>query len=145
MGAMYFFFLSLGGIVFLLSLKVSELRKGAKPFSVMRYRLDVFSRRLSGQLKEWFMHYVNARTIRLILAYLVAIISTEFTLFVRNVSEKVKQSHFWKTVKGKVTPGNNGGAVSAFLRDVAEFKKEAAGEIEKKEKEEQSEEVKNNK
>jgi len=74
---------------------------------------------------------------RLALAYLVANISEYVSLLLG----KLGDSHLFKTIKGKVSPGNGNGPVSEFLRDVAEFKNAAAVEIEKKEEEKKQEKL----
>ncbi|MDO8492109.1 MAG: hypothetical protein Q7S34_00520, partial [bacterium] len=128
MWVFYLFFLSLFGIVILLSLKVWELHRGAKPFSVLRYRLDLFFRRKMEELRG-YQKYLNTKTIRLVLVYLVAMASRYIGLLIG----KIKESRLFQTIKGKVVPGNGNGPVSAFLRDVAEFKKGVAGENKKTE------------
>jgi hypothetical protein len=135
MWVFYLFYFSLLGIIILLSLKVWELKRGAKPFSVLRYRLDLFFRRKMEELRG-YQKYLNTGTIRLTLAFLVAKASKYVSMFF----EKVKESHLFKTIKGKVSPGSGTGPVSAFLRDVAEFKNAAAGESEKKAEEEKKSE-----
>lgn len=123
MTVIYFFFISLLGIVTLLSLKVWELTRGAKPFSVLRYRLDMLFRKKALVIRQW-LHLLNGRTLRLILAFIVANVGE----WLSRVTTRVRESHLFKTVKGKVIPGNGNGPVSEFLRDVAEFKNQATGE-----------------
>lgn len=128
MWVLYIFYTSLSGIIILLSLKVWELKRGAKPFSVFRYRLDLFARRKTEEIRS-YRKYLTAKVFRLALAYVVAMMSEYVSLFL----DKLRESHLFKTIKGKVNPGNGNGPVSEFLRDVAEFKNAAAVEIEKKE------------
>lgn len=112
----YTFFLSLLGIIILLSLKSWELRRGAKPFSVLRYRLDILMRRKTEDFKS-FSRYISWATVRLTLAFLVAKIVDVFNL----IWTKWTNSSLFKLVKGKVLPRATG-PVSAFLKDVADFK-----------------------
>ena len=121
MGAMYVFFLSFGGIVILLSLKTWEISRGAKPFSVFRYRMDIVARKVFEKLRYW-SGYVNTRNARLFLAFLFVKIDQVFN----SLLEKSKQSRIFLFVKGKILPPEGTGTVSAFLKDVAEFKKEAS-------------------
>lgn len=112
----------------LLSLKVWEIRRGGKPFSVLRYRMDILVHKSGEQFRYWWS-FVNTRTFRLILAFLVAKTGQIVSMGVG----KLKESKLFRLVKGKILPPGGAGPVSAFLRDVAEFKKEAAGEAKKQE------------
>jgi hypothetical protein len=74
MATTYLFFLSLFGIVILFTLKVWELKRGSKPFSLLRYKLDLIARKQGQRLKH-YASFVNTKTVRLVLAYIVASIS----------------------------------------------------------------------
>ncbi len=119
----YLFFVSLLGIIVLLSLKVWELKRGSKPFSLFRYKLDLVMRRYTDRLKH-YASFLNTKALRLVLAYVVARVSQG----VSNTVVKLKNTTFFKKVRGKIIPDSHNSPVSAFLRDVAEFKSAAAGE-----------------
>ena len=139
MGLTYVFLASLIGLVILLTLKSWELRRGAKPFSVLRYRLDILMRRKTDNLKE-YAKYISWTTFRLALAFLVAKTTDVFSFFWK----KWTDSRIFKLIKGNVIPKATG-PVSAFLKDVADFKSSSnAGSVEIKD-EIGSEVEKNNK
>ncbi len=116
MGLIYIFFSSLAGILILISLKAWELHRGAKPFSVLRYRLDIIVRRSVENIKL-HARYISWTTARITLAFIVAKIVDFLTL----IWQKLTNSEFFKLIRGKVIPKASG-PVSAFLKDVAEFK-----------------------
>lgn len=126
MTVIYIFFSSLFGISVLMALKVWELKRGAKPFSVLRYRLDIIVRNIALKIRS-YTKYLSVRTFWLTLAFMVAKLSKIVSIFVG----RIKMSKTFRLVKGKILPQGGGGAVSAFLKDVAEFKREAVGESEK--------------
>ncbi len=112
----YTFFASLFGIIILLSLKTWELQRGAKPFSVLRYRLDILMRRQAEDFKS-YGKYISWTTARLVLAFLVAKTTDILTI----IWKKWNESKLFMLIKGKIIPRATG-PVSAFLKDVAEFK-----------------------
>jgi hypothetical protein len=111
------------GIVILFTLKVWELKRGSKPFSLLRYKLDLIARKQGQRLKH-YASFVNTKTVRLVLAYIVASISRGVSVLM----SKVRETRAFKVIRGKIIPDNHNSPVSAFLRDVAEFKNAAAGE-----------------
>lgn len=121
------FLASLTGISVLLIFKVWELKRGAKPFSVLRYKLDIIVRSVAGKFRS-YSKYITFRNLRLTLAFLVA----KFSKIVSMLVGRIKSSKFFRMIKGKIMPKGGDGPVSAFLRDVAEFKREASGESENK-------------
>ena len=137
MGIIYIFFSSLVGIMILISLKAWELHRGSKPFSVLRYRLDILVRK---SVENFKMHsrYISWATARITLAFLVAKMVDFMTL----LWQKITNSEIFKIIRGKVIPKASG-PVSAFLKDVAEFK--SAGVVGSEEiKKEFEKEVENN-
>lgn len=123
MTVIYIFYLSLSGILILLMFKIWELKKGSKPFSVLRYQLDILARNLAIKVK-YYSRYISLRTFWLTMAFLVA----KFSELASMLIGKIRTSKTWRTIKGKISPSSGTGPVSAFLRDVAEFKREAANE-----------------
>ncbi|MEK7567529.1 MAG: hypothetical protein AAB513_01240 [Patescibacteria group bacterium] len=113
----------------LVSLKAWELHRGAKPFSVLRYRLDILVRRGIENLKS-HSRYISWTTARITLAFLVAKIVDLITL----IWKKFTSSEIFELIRGKVIPKASG-PVSAFLRDVAEFKSAAVQGSEEMKKE----------
>lgn len=120
MGVISIFFASFGGIVVLLLLKVWELKRGAKPFSLLRYRLDLLVRSVGIKIR-YYVRFVNTRTLRITLAFIVAKTSE----FLFRIVSKIKNSKIFLLVMGKILPKGGGGTVSAFLKDVAEFKRDS--------------------
>jgi len=120
---MYLFGVSFLGICILFLFKIWELKRGSKPFSLLRYRLDLFFRRYAEKLKH-YSGFVNRKTVRLGFAYGVGGISAAVSL----VLTRFRSSKIYLSIKGQILPKERGSTVSAFLRDVEEFKKAAVGE-----------------
>lgn len=133
MGATYVFIGTLLGISLIVGLKIWELKAGSKLFSVIRYRLDDYAHRKVVLLKH-YLAYVNIRTFRLLLVFFTAKIHA---LSIRLLDEW-RNSGWWLAVRGKVLPKGPVSTVSAFLRDVAEYKNEIIKEELRKDSEQVS-------
>jgi hypothetical protein len=67
-GASYFFFFSLFGLIILFSLKLLEVKRGLMFFRVIRYKLDVVARAYAGKMVS-YLRYINWTTMKLLLVF----------------------------------------------------------------------------
>ena len=112
------FFVAFFGLVFLLGLKVFELRRGIKPLSASRYRFDAYLRRKADSVVGFF-RFLNWQTVRLLLVFLLFEMKNLLVLLIR----RVRESNMGEMVSGKNIPNGNGaGTSSTFLREVSSIK-----------------------
>src|SRR5258708_1023303 len=123
MGATYLFFASLLGMVVMLVLKDWELHKGQKPFSALRYRLDIMLRKRATHLLSYTV-YINRHTAKLLLLFLLDHARHGLHL----LFEKIRKSDFFTLIQGRYhrfteTPLERN---SVFLNSLASHKRSEA-------------------
>lgn len=123
MGTTYLFFVSLGAMVVMLALKDWELHKGRKPFSALRYRLDIL-------LRKHFLHlhsytaYINRHTFKLLLLFVLEHIHYGLVF----LAKKLRDSEFFTLIRGRYNrftdtlPERN----SVFLNSLSSHKRDEA-------------------
>ncbi len=129
MGAIIIFGTSLVGIVTLLSLKVWELKRGTKPFSVLRYKADVILRKEYANAKS-YLRYFNRQTAYLLLLFILNELKEIFLVVFRKGQSVTSHPRFSQLFRGKQNLPFNSSS-SRFLQDIATIKsrKEVLEEI----------------
>ncbi|MCE9644317.1 hypothetical protein K8Q93_03710 [Candidatus Parcubacteria bacterium] len=123
MGTTYLFFASLGAMVVMLVLKDWELHRGHKPFSALRYRLDILLRKRFLHVSSYTV-YFNRHTARLLLLFVLEHIHHGIVFLLK----KFRDSEFFTLIRGRYhrftdqLPERN----SVFLSSLESHKKDEA-------------------
>ncbi len=120
MGAIIIFGTSLLGIVTILSLKVWELKRGTKPFSVLRYKADVLVRKELGNAKQ-YLKYFNRQTAYLLFIFIITELKEVILIVARKAQVIVNHPRFSHLFRAKQNVPFNSSS-SPFLRDISAIK-----------------------
>lgn len=118
------FFGSLGGLALLFGLKVWEMKSGAKLFSVLRYKTDIYLRQ-KASLLVWNTKRMNlASAIALLFIFLRTLLRFAQEIF-SPIIERIQRTDLYRMVEGKYEEhaGNGGGEKkSEFMKEMSSIK-----------------------
>ncbi len=107
------FYISLLGLLTLLVLKLWELKRGVKPFSVIHYKADIALRKYMAVVRA-NLRYLNLSTLRLLAVFLFE----QGRDFLRKLFSRVEGSKLFAMIRGRdIVKGN--GTVSSFLKKLS--------------------------
>ncbi len=114
MTTLILFYGSLLGLCIFFVVKIVELNRGTKPFSAMRYQVDLYLKRKFESLL-YYLRFVNKNTARLLIIFLL----TELRGVLSKLFHIINEMKWVKTIKGKQEITSNGNSSpSSFLRDM---------------------------
>jgi hypothetical protein len=114
-GASYFFFFSLFGLIILFSLKLLEVKRGLMFFRVIRYKLDVVARAYAGKMVS-YLRYINWTTMKLLLVFFLQ----QLVVFLVKVWKYIDRSTPMTRLKANLgfIPNEREGGVSPFVQEI---------------------------
>lgn len=115
------FYSSLAGLFILFSFKSLEVKTGARPFSVFRYKTDMYLRKkasfLIANLKR-----VNADLLLQIFGLLIQKIIALTKVILLPVTNRIKQTKLYSIVQGKDVGEMKNGGESEFIKEMSTIK-----------------------
>lgn len=107
------FYISLAGLITMLGLKLWELKRGVKPFSVLHYKADMALRKYMAVIRS-NLRYLNLETLKLLLVFLFR----QGRELAMKLFAKIEHWKIFEMVRGRdIVRGN--GAVSSFLKKLS--------------------------
>ncbi len=118
------FYISLTGLLTMVGLKLYEMNRGVKPFSVLHYKTDMALRKHAAIVNA-NLRYLNRETVWLFFLFLFS----KGTAAAKGLWSRVEHLKLFEKIRGRnIMKGS--GAVSAFLRKLSEKKLDSESPVE---------------
>ena len=115
------FYSSLAGLFILFSFKSLEVKTGAKPFSVFRYKTDMYLRKKASFFVAGLKR-INGDLLLQLFGLLLQKIIALMKLILLPIMNRIKQTKLYSIVQGKDVGEMKSGGESEFIKEMSSIK-----------------------